>query len=337
MRILICGLGSIGRRHLRNLVALGEDDIRLLRTGRSTLPEADMDGFGHEGELGDALRDWAPDVVFVTNPTALHLDVAVPAARAGAHLFVEKPLSSSLERLPELERAVAASGVTVQVGYQFRSHPTLRRAQALLGEGVIGEPLSAAAHWGEYLPDWHPWEDYRRSYSARADLGGGVLLTLSHPLDYLRWLFGEVGSVVAEVGRPAALELDVEAQASVLLEHQSGVHSTVELNYHQRPPRHDLEVVGTEGTLRWDGLSGRLRWWGAGNPGWHEETVAVGFERNTMFVAELEAFFESIAGRGAPICTLDDGAAAVRIALAALESAGRGQRQVLRDPIRQAR
>ncbi len=185
MKFLIAGLGSIGRRHFRNLRALGENDLVLYRTNRATLPNDELAGSPVETDLAQALAG-KPDVVIVSNPTSLHLDTAIPAARAGCHLFLEKPISHSLERVDELAAAVRQSGSRVLVGFQFRFHPGLRKAAALLAEGAIGKPLAFHVHWGEYLPGWHPWEDYRQGYAARSDLGGGVVLTLSHPLDYLR-------------------------------------------------------------------------------------------------------------------------------------------------------
>jgi len=205
MRFLIAGLGSIGRRHLRNLQALGESDIVLYRTGRSTLPEEDLTGFAQESDLQRALSVHQPDAVIVANPTALHLDVAIPAAEAGCAILLEKPISHSLDRLDLLENAAARSGSRILMGFQFRFHPSLVRAKELIAAGNIGRVISAHVHFGEYLPAWHPWEDYRLSYAARPDLGGGVVLTQSHALDYLRWLIGDVADVWALTGRLAGV------------------------------------------------------------------------------------------------------------------------------------
>jgi predicted dehydrogenase len=184
MKILIAGLGSIGRRHLRNLQALGVQlpNILLYRTGRSTLPDEELAGFQVETDLAIALAH-KPSAVIVSNPTALHMDVAIPAAQAGCHLLIEKPISHSDQRVDELLAAVQKSGSRVLVGYHFRHHPGLQQVKSLLEQHEIGRPLSFHAHWGEYLPGWHPWEDYRQGYSARNTLGGGVILTLS-----TRWI-----------------------------------------------------------------------------------------------------------------------------------------------------
>jgi predicted dehydrogenase len=96
---------------------------------------------------------------------------------------------------------------------------------------AIGRPISARSHWGEYLPAWHPWEDYRDSYSARADLGGGVVLTLCHPFDYLRWFFSEIESLSAETARSDALGLNVEDFAEAILAFKDGPYASVHLDY----------------------------------------------------------------------------------------------------------
>lgn len=165
MKFLIAGLGSIGRRHLRNLRTLGEQDILLFRTHHSTLPDDELAGIPVETDLRRAL-DRKPDAVIVANPTSLHLDVAIPAAEAGYHLLLEKPVSASLDRLDVLQAALQRGGGKVAGGFQFRFHPGLQRIKGLLEARAIGSPVSVRATWGEYLPGWHPWEDYHQTYAA---------------------------------------------------------------------------------------------------------------------------------------------------------------------------
>ena len=192
MKFLIAGLGSIGRRHFRNLIALDERDIVLLRTRKATLPNDELAGYPVETDLTEALQKHKPDAVVVANPTSLHLDIAIPAAEAGCHILLEKPVSHSLERLDVLQKTAERMGSKILVGFQFRYHPTLNKARQLIQSSALSKILTVHAHWGEYLPQWHPWEDYRQSYAARAELGGGVIVTLTHPLDYLRYLPGNV-------------------------------------------------------------------------------------------------------------------------------------------------
>jgi predicted dehydrogenase len=314
MRFLIAGYGSVGRRHLRNLLALGEHDIVLYRTRKSTLPEDDLLGFKVETDLSAALEH-KPNAVIVANPTALHLDVAIPAARAGCHLFLEKPVSHSLERLEELRESLKFGGGKAFVGFQFRFHPGLQQVKNLLQQGVIGRPLSLRCEWGEYLPGWHPWEDYRKSYSARGDLGGGVVLTLCHPLDYLRWFFGEGSLLQAFVSKISDLEIEVEDVAEVLLQFSDHLLASVHLDYYRRPAVHRLEITGSEGLLAWDNADGAVRLYRADMNAPEVFLPPQGFERNTMFLDEMRHFLNVASGREEPICTLEDGIRALELAL----------------------
>lgn len=320
MKILIAGLGSIGRRHLRNLQALGQRDILLYRTHHSTLADDELAGFPVETNLEAALEQ-QPDAVIVSNPTALHLHVAQPAAERGIHLFLEKPISHSLAGVAEFRQAVQRSGSRVLVGYQFRFHPGLRRVKVLLEDGALGEPLSVQAHWGEYLPGWHPWEDYRQGYSARPDLGGGVILTLSHPLDYLRSLLGEVESLWALTSNHSDLDIPVEDTAEMGLQFANGVVGSVHLDYIQRPPAHWLEVIGTHGTLSWEYASGGVRLFRAGDEDWQQFPAPPGFERNHLFLEQMRHFMALVEDGIEPVCSLQDGIRALELALAAHTSA----------------
>ncbi len=319
MKFLIAGLGSIGRRHLRNLLALGETDIVLYRSRRPFLPEDELRDFPAETDLNIALAH-QPQAVIISNPTSLHLDVAIPAALAGCSILIEKPVTHSLARVDELVKAAEKSGSRILVGYQFRFHPGLQRVKQLIESGAIGKPYSARAHWGEYLPGWHPWEDYRQGYSARSELGGGVILTLSHPFDYLRWFFGEVEMVGALTGRLGNLELDVEDTAEIGLQFTGGLLANLHLDYNQRPPAHTLEVLGNEGTLRWDNADGSVSLYPVTGDQPQYFPAPDGFERNAMFMDEMRHFIQVIRGEASPACSLEDGIAALKCCLAALRS-----------------
>ena len=329
MKILIAGLGSIGRRHFRNLVALGEKDLVLYRTRKATLPDDELAGYPVETDLAEALKKHKPQAVVVANPTALHMDVAIPAAQAGCAILLEKPIAEDLSRVDELRQVAGKNDNRILVGFQFRFHPTLNKAKELIETGALGKILTVHAHWGEYLPNWHPWEDYRESYAARDDLGGGVIRTLTHPLDYLRYLLGEVESLQALQGHISALELTgVEDVAEISLKFTSGAIGGVHVNYFQRPPVHRLEIVGTGGTLRWDNADGTLIHYQMPDafggiypqPAPAVETrypLPDGFDRNQLFVAQTAHFLEVASGASKPRCSLEDGIRVLEMALAA--------------------
>jgi predicted dehydrogenase len=320
---LVAGSGSIGRRHLENLRRLGETATTLYRTGRRD-PAAPSVEAREESDLDRALSG-RPLAVLVCNPSALHLPVALAAVRAGAHILVEKPLSHSLHGVEDLEDEVRRQGVVALVGFQYRFHPGLRQVRRWLEDGALGRVVSARVHWGEDLSTWHPGEDWRRSYAARADLGGGAVRTLCHPFDYLRWLLGEVESVTA-VTSSEALGLDVEDLAHLTLRFASGLLATVTLDYLQWPRAHGLEVVGTRGRISWTDDDGAA---------YLHDTVrgrvtpflpAPRFSRNSMFLDEMRHFLACLDGDETPLCGLRDGRAALEIALAALCSAEEGRR-----------
>jgi predicted dehydrogenase len=328
MKFLIAGLGSIGRRHLRNLLALGERDIILYRSQLSTLPDDELSSFPVETDLEAALAH-RPEAVIVSNPTSLHLEVAIPAAEAGCHLLLEKPVSHSLERIEDLCSAVKRGGGQVLVGFQFRFHPTLQMAAWLLAEGAIGRPVAARSHWGEYLPNWHPWEDYRQGYSARPDLGGGVVLTLCHPVDYLGWLLGKPELAWAYTATLGDLGISVEDVAEIGLRFPNGAVGSVHLDYVQQPATHCLEIVGTLGTLCWNNADGSLELYRAGKAEWESFMPPEGFERNWMFTEEMRHFIAVARGEAIPCSTLDDGIHTLEIAVQVLS---RNSMNSLRNP-----
>ncbi|HMR99669.1 MAG TPA: Gfo/Idh/MocA family oxidoreductase [Anaerolineales bacterium] len=335
-KFLIAGLGSIGRRHMRNLIALGEKDIVLFRTRKATMPEEDLAGFPQETDLHLALEKHKPDAVIVSNPTSLHLDVAIPAAEAGCSLLLEKPLSHSMDRIDDLESALKRGGGRVVVGFQFRFHPGLVKAKQLISAGEIGRVISAHVHFGEYLPAWHPWEDYRQGYAARADMGGGVVLTQCHSLDYLPWLVGKVESVWGFTAKLSDLEVDVEDTAKIGLRFENGALGSIHLDYNQQPPAHYFEVIGTKGSLQGNPAAGATQIYRAESPSpagrgargggaWDVYQPSPAFERNAMFMDEMRHFIAVARGEVESSCPLEEGIRVMKLAMAVKESSSTGR------------
>ncbi len=320
--ILLTGFGSIGRRHMRNLRALGVSDITVYRTGKSTLDTDELDGARVVYDLDEALA-LGPAATVIANPTALHIPAALAAARAGSHLFFEKPISHTRDGLDDLRQIVHNKQLVVFVGFQFRFHPGLRQVRQWLAAGAVGRVVHVQAHWAEHLPNWHPWEDYRTSYAARCDLGGGVLLTLCHPFDYLRWLFGDVARVIASTGS-RGLDIEAEDIADVHLQFASGVMGHVHVDYVARPGGHWLAITGTDGTIRWDNADGVAHLYRAAAESWESVAPPAEFDRNVMFLDEMRHFLACLAGEEQSLCSLHDGIQALEIVLAAHESSRAG-------------
>ena len=332
---MIVGMGSVGQRHARNLRALLGDRVCLIAyraTGQSpvivdhwqadttrTIEDAyQLQSFA---SLDDALAT-KPNVAFICNPTSLHLATAITCADAGCDLFIEKPVAESIQGLDRLADTVRTKGLVVAIGCQLRFHPALELLKKKIGDGSIGRVLAVRAEVGEYLPGWHPYEDYRHSYAARGSLGGGVILTLIHEIDYLTWIFGAPRRLFAVGGHLSSLEVDVEDVASILSECSisgRGVPIHLQMDYVRSPSRRTCSVLGDTGSLDVDLRRNCLTLTNAdeGTTSLFEDPV---FDRNALFLAELTDFLSARSTRTLPRVTLEDGITALRVALAARES-----------------
>jgi predicted dehydrogenase len=340
MRILLVGLGGIGQRHARNLRAIlgrNADLIAFRARGFSELitPVLSLDKTRNIQEeynircfdtLEAALGE-SPDIAFVCNPSSMHVDTALKCAQAGCDLFIEKPLSNSLKDVNRLIDCVISSRRVAMVGYQFRFHPCMHRLRAILDKGLIGHLLTVRAAIGEFLPDWHRYEDYRTMYAARSELGGGVILSQIHEFDYLYSLFGVPSRVFALGGHWSTLEIDVEDTASILLDCRAEGRSLpvhVQLDYIQKPPMRRCEIVGDNGKFALDLIACETTLY-TNNLAEPERTRIEHFDRNQLFLDELKHFLKCVETRQQPMVTLRDGAESLRIALAAKESIATGQ------------
>jgi len=321
MKFLIAGLGSVGRRHMRNLIALGETDIVLYRTNKATLPDDELAGYPVETDFAAALKKHKPDAVIVSNPTSLHLDVAIPAAEAGYAILLEKPIAASMERVDELQTAVQKSGTKVLVAFQFRFHPGMVKTRELIENGEIGRVVSASVHFGEYLPAWHPWEDYRTGYAARADMGGGVVATQCHSLDYLPWLVGKkVESVWGFAAKISDLEVTADDTSKIGLRFEGGALGSLHLDYNQQPPEHEFRIIGTNGTIKWNLVDGVVRIYRTEKKDWDVFPLPNGWERNVMFQEQMQHFVDVVKGKAESSCPLEDGVQVQRIISSVHES-----------------
>lgn len=319
MKFFFLGLGSIGARHVRNLYSLGERDFFAYRTGRAIAPVETECGVRRVPTLEAGLAE-NPDAVFVTSPTSLHVPGATEALRAGCHVFIEKPLGHSMAGVAELERLAAGSGRVVFVGYQMRFHPILTAIHKILSAGELGRPIAAHLEVGQHLAEWHPGEDPRTSFASRRDLGGGVILTLSHELDYSLWLFGPVTRVWCLGGKTSDLVLDVEDTATMLVEFASGLAATIHLDYLQRPASRSFKVLGEGGKIEWDYFASQATVY-ASHPHTHRAiSLPPGFERNTMYLDEVRHFLAVIRGEEENRIALPSAIATLELSLAALAS-----------------
>ena len=319
MRALFIGLGSIGRRHLRIFRELVPGFSALAwRSGKG----GDVPGVESFAGLDEALKEM-PDFALVANPTALHVETCLALAGAGVPFLLEKPVACAEQSLDELAVLVAERNLPVLVGFQLRHHPGFLRAKAWLDGGRIGRALSLSARVGQWLPDWRPDQDYRESYSAKPELGGGAIFDLTHELDLATAFMGQVKAVGCFKAHVSPLEIQTEDLAEITLDH-GGAFSQVHLDYLQRVYERELRITGEKGSIHWDYAAGRVS---LILPGREPETVAdpPEFERDTMFRDQADHWLKVLAGDEPPRVSLEQGIMITRLALAAHRAAEQGK------------
>ena len=319
MKALVVGLGSIGVRHLNNLHALGVEELSAFRA-RNLEPPAEILNKNIEvfHDYDKALSS-GPDIVVIANPTFYHLPFAQKALEAGCHIYMEKPVSHNLDGTGELLALAEERGKVVTVGCQLRFLQPLEAVREWVRNGLLGRIHSVTVDMGEHLPGWHPWEDYRKSYSALADMGGGVILTLIHELDYLYWIFGPIKSVYAMGGQLTPLEIEAEDTALISLLTTNGVPVQLRMDYWRNPPVRKMNIVGEKGEIDWDYYSGDALLSEKGAV-IKKASLSADWDRNDLFISIMKNFLESVKNHTDTKAPLIDGIEVLKIAMAAKKS-----------------
>lgn len=261
-----------------------------------------------------------PDVAFITSPSTTHISLATVLAQNGVDLFIEKPLSANLYGVEDLLRTQKEHHGLLMVGYNLRFHKPLQYIKSCIDGGKIGKILSIRAEVGQYLPEWRPGSDYRTSVSAKRDLGGGAVLELSHEIDYTMWFVGEPTSVTAQTGHLSDLEIDVEDTAEIVMRFANGAIGSIHLDMIQRPPSRNCKVIGTKGTVIWDGTNDSVILYSNGSQEYSSLHPAKKEDWNNMYLAELKHFISCVKKRETPLISGDDGKRVLKVALCAMQS-----------------
>jgi len=344
MKILMVGLGSIGQRHLRNILSILGDKAEIsayrvrkektVLTDRLTVEQdvrlEERYKFSSFDKLEDALSV-SPEAVFICNPTSLHLPVALTAAKKGCHIFIEKPISHNLEGIEELASIVKKNNLAALVGFQLRFHPCFIKLKELIKGERVGNLLSVHIEVGEYLPGWHKWEDYRKMYASRSDLGGGVVLTQIHEIDYAMDIFGLPESLYAAGGHLSSLDIDVEDVADIIMDYRYKNRTLpvfFHMDYLQRPPKRGCRVIGEEGTITMDFVSQNVVL--ADNDGKEERFEYKDFPRSRLYLDELQHFFDCIRGKAKPLVDIDTAFKGMKVAMAVKESMDKRKKVLLK-------
>lgn len=303
MKILICGLGSVGKRHLCNLLKLGykKKDIIMFRSYKGQ-KKSNINGIKTFYNLDKALIE-KPQVAIISNPTHLHLKTAIKCAKKKMDIFIEKPLTNSRKNLYQIQKIQKKNNNKIMIGYMMRFHPIIKKIKNLLKKNYIGKVYHFKMHWGEFLPNWHKNENYKKSYAANKSMGGGVALTLSHDLDLSNYLFGKIKKCFKVKNNTKILKIRAEEIADFLLIHEKNVIGNIHLDYLQKKPERFIKIYGTNGKLEMNYYNSSLV-----ISKKNKESVLKfnKFQRNHLFIEEMKYFFKCIKQKINPRPGLND-------------------------------
>lgn len=315
LRVLVVGAGSIGKRHIKNLIELGIDSENIIAVDRdiwrATSPNKDTGQYiPYETKLDTALR-FPFHAALICTPTASHCQVAQQILRhQSIPLFIEKPIGNDLEDARRLLEAMDLVGTWGCVGYSMRFHPAIDIIKSVVSGERIGLVRYARAEVGQHLADWHPNEPYTTWYMGKASEGGGALLDLSHEFDYLKWLFGPYTNIKSsQVTQVALVDTDVDDLVEVTASLRDCPVASIHLDLVDRSYNRRVRIVGSHDTLEWIHGSGCVRLLKRPQSYYYVE------ERNIQYMAEMSHFLRSVikGQRSEPLVSIEDATDTLRV------------------------
>jgi predicted dehydrogenase len=333
MKVLFVGLGSIGQRHLRNFIEISNDfdEIYAFRKTNNNLVIIDGDakkvdsleefyGINCVTNLEEGLKI-KPDIVFITNPSSLHLEIAIQAAKSNCNLFIEKPLSDSLKGIKKLKKIIEKKKLNAAVAYQTKYNPCFGVVKDIIDSKKYGNIKFANFEWGTFLPDHHPYEDFRKSYASRKDLGGGVILGLSHEIDLIRNFFGMPDNISITDCNFNQLDLDVEDTARIEMDYNqlnADFKVKLYLSYAQKNEERFFIIDFDLASLRCDLISNEIQISAKADK--NPQIIAFPIlNRNDLFLDELREFVKSVDNKEKNLKSFTDGIETLKLCINILE------------------
>lgn len=285
MRILLCGAGSIGIRHGKNLLNL-KNDIAYFTKKKEIFLNKKIQTFVN---LDQGIKKFKPNILFVTNETSKHIDTAFYAAKYNLDVFIEKPLTNKINKVKSLIKILEKKKLINMVGYMLRFHPAFKIIQNIIMKKNLGRIIHFYSEWGEYLPNWHIGENYKKSYAANISLGGGAGLTLSHDLDIIVHLFGKIEFIKKEISNHG-LKINAETNTNFFLKFKNGISGLIHVDYIQNKTSRYLRIIGTKKTLEFFYLKNLIK---IINGKKIKVIKFKNFSRNQMFLDEIKYFLKN--------------------------------------------
>lgn len=317
MRILVVGVGSIGTRHMNNLVEQGHE-VHVVDVNKEKLKMAASIAKGTFDSLDEALKI-KPGVAFICTYSNDHITPALKCANAGCHLFIEKPLSLSLDGADELIKILDKKNLISMVGCNMRFHPAISYIHNTMSNNPsFAKRLWANFEFGFYLP--FDKKDYQNTYKAKKSLGGNLIFDGIHELDCAVWFLGEPDEVICSKGIISSLEIDTEDNVDMIIKFKSGPVCTVHMDYLQHGYSRRCKIVCEEGTIVWDFVQGNIGVITTSEREWFWKGMELGISYNQMYVDEVSYFFDCISSRKETFNSVKQSLSVLKLALAANKS-----------------
>jgi predicted dehydrogenase len=328
MNFFVLGCGSIGERHIRNLrilypeakIRAYDPNMERMQNIRTRYADIDIGDLSH-------LEKTSFDCVLICTPPSTHIDLANIAASGGSNLFIEKPLASTLDsvqKISNLRDIVDNKNLLAFVGYNFRFNHAVNEMKQIVKSKKLGRAYHVSAYFGQYLPDWRPEIDYKKNYTSRKELGGGIIHDGSHEIDLLQWLFGKPLRIQSQVAYSDFIKANTEAVVDVLLTFENNLLGYIHMDFLRREYKRRVEILFDNGIVEWSLLEKKIRLYDSTTSRWDE--IILTEEINDMYREELKHVIECIrCKQRSEIIGLENGISTFELSQVVHESASLGE------------
>ena len=330
--VLVIGYGSIGRRHVFNILKNTNFKIIIIskrnKIIKNDFKQISQNILDNRLEISNSLEKsflQNPKIAFISNETSKHISVGIKLAKKGIDIFIEKPLSNSLHDIKEFEKIIINKKLISMVGCNFRFFPPFKEIRKLVDKKIMGQIYSIQLENNSYLPDWHPYENYEKGYAANKNLGGGVTLTQIHELDYLCWIFGLPIEVTTIMDKISTLKIDVDDISESIIKFANSSIAKIHLDFIQRPFYKSCKIIGSKGIISWNSDENKIKLFDSKKQKWNEHKILNNYKLsskkiNQMYVDELLYFLNCVKKRNQPMNNLSEARTILNVALSMKKS-----------------
>ncbi|MHA1482921.1 MAG: Gfo/Idh/MocA family protein [Candidatus Heimdallarchaeaceae archaeon] len=328
MKFLVIGLGSMGKRRIRILQHLGEKDIIGFDLKEERRKEAQEKYGITTFESIEKAMIQNPDIFIISTSPDHHIEYELLAAKNDKHFFCEAGIFT--QGLEELIDICKSKNIVAAPGVRFWFEESVRKIKELVNNGKVGKVVAFTYHMGQYLPDWHPWEDISECYVSQRETSATREM-IPYELGWLCWIFGDIEKISCLKGKISSLEADIDDVCQLIFQFKNKIIGHILIDVISRVPTRSLRIVGEKGTIEWDWMKGIVRLYDPGKKDWiiFKEKEGIKEEgyivKEDEYIEEMKNFLNAINGNGKYIYTLEEDYKILNLLIKAEESAQKGE------------